>query len=274
MQWPAAALRVSSRAMNPKTTVHLVQLDCVWEDKRANFERVRQLLEETSPAPGALIVLPEMFATGFSFQTSITAEPSGGETELFLREIARQWGCGVIGGLVHRDGRGACQNQALVVDDSGKTTARYSKIHPFTLGGEDRCHTAGTDLVLAAWGGWSLAPLVCYDLRFPELAREAVFLGAEVLVYIASWPAKRWHHWLSLLQARAIENLADVIGVNRCGADPDFSYQGRSVVVDPHGAIIADAGSHEHVIPAVMERRVLTSWRSEFPALKDARRLG
>lgn len=260
--------------MNPKTTVHLVQLDCAWEDKQANFERVRQLLGESRPAPGALIVLPEMFATGFSFQTSITAEPDGGMTESFLGEIARQWRCGVIGGLVHRDEHGACRNQALVMDESGAALARYSKIHPFTLGGEDRCHAAGTDVALASWGGWTLAPLVCYDLRFPELAREAALLGAEVLVFIASWPAKRWHHWLALLQARAIENLAYVIGVNRCGADPDFSYQGRSVVVDPHGAIIADAGSHEHVISAVMERRVLTSWRAEFPALKDARHTG
>ena len=111
---------------------------------------------------------------------------------------------------------------------------------------------------------------VCYDLRFPELAREATAQGANLLIYIASWPIKRAHHWVTLLQARAIENLAWVVGVNRCGTDPDFTYPGRSLVVDPHGIITADAADREGVLETVLDPGVSTQWRSQFPALKDA----
>jgi omega-amidase len=253
-----------------KTPVHLVQLDCVWEDKAANFARVSSLLEEARPAPGSLIVLPEMFATGFSKDVRITAESEGGMTEVFLTELASRWKCGVIGGVVVKDKEGACRNQAVFVSEGGEIIGRYSKIQPFTLGGERECHVPGKEVVVMEWSGWKIAPLVCYDLRFPELAREATRMGAEVLVFIASWPARRYQHWLTLLEARAIENQAYVIGVNRCGSDPEFQYPGRSVVVDPHGVIIADAGAQERVCSAVFERVVLEGWRADFPALKDA----
>jgi len=112
---------------------------------------------------------------------------------------------------------------------------------------------------------------VCYDLRFPELARDAIRQGAEVLVYIASWPIKRAQHWVTLLQARAIENLAWVVGVNRCGSDPEFTYPGRTLVVDPHGNIIADAADREGVLVADLLPQVVTDWRAQFPALRDMR---
>ena len=255
--------------------VHLVQLDCIWEDKAANFNRVQQMLIETPPARESLVVLPEMFSTGFSTDTDRTQQGPEKEDEVFLRNLALTHGCFVVGGLISQGASGRCQNQSVVYSPTGDELTRYVKIQPFNLGGEGAAHEAGKKVMTFQWAGLRVAPLVCYDLRFPELARHATLQeGAEVLIYIASWPIKRYQHWLTLLQARAIENLAYVIGVNRCGTDPNFSYAGRSVVVDPHGAIIADAGSHEHVISAVMERRVLTSWRAEFPALKDARHTG
>jgi predicted amidohydrolase len=124
--------------------------------------------------------------------------------------------------------------------------------------------------VIFEWAGLKISPLICYDLRFPELARAAVKLGAEVLVYIAAWPVKRYHHWITLLQARAIENQACVIGVNRTGQDPQFSYNGRSLVVDPHGIIIADAGEREQALRAELDTQVIRDWRAQFPALRDA----
>jgi predicted amidohydrolase len=161
-------------------------------------------------------------------------------------------------------------NQALAIAPNGAVLARYTKNHPFSLGGEDKAHIAGTDVNLYEWQGLRIAPLICYDLRFPELSRSAIRAGAEVLVFIAAWPVKRIQHWITLLQARAIENLAYVIGVNRCGTDPEFTYTGRSLVVDPHGLIIADAAEQERVVSSRIDPAVLRDWRSQFPALRDA----
>jgi omega-amidase len=257
-------------AMCPKTTVHLVQLDPIWENHAANHAKVKKLVADANPQPGALIVLPEMFSTGFSMNLPLTAEPENGPTEQFLREIAAQHQCCVIGGLVTKtpDGRG--WNQSLAIAPDGTLLTRYTKNRPFSLGGEDEAHHAGTKVNVFDWQGLKIALLICYDLRFPELARDAVRVGAEVLIYIAAWPVKRIQHWITLLQARAIENLCYVIGVNRCGTDPLFTYTGRSLVVDPHGIIIADAAEQERVISAQLDPAIVRDWRSQFPALKDA----
>lgn len=251
-------------------TIHAVQLDSVWENKAANFAKVRGLIEASQPKAGSLLVLPEMFATGFSCDLSQTMEAEAGETEQFLAEMAKQYGCVVLGGLVTRGPQGRGWNQSLVVAPDGSVLARYTKIQPFSLGGEAAVHDKGQAPVVFSWQGLCVAPLICYDLRFPEIARQAVGMGAEMLVYIAAWPVKRYQHWLTLLQARAIENQAYVLGVNRTGADPHFSYNGRSVLVDPHGIIVADAGEREQVIKAELDPAVVRQWRAQFPALRDA----
>jgi len=263
-------VRVCAHDVPMTLNIHALQLDSVWEDKPANFAKVRGLLDAAPPKKGSLIVVPEMFATGFSCDVTKTLEPVGGETEQFLRELAGEYGCAVLGGVVTpgKDGRG--RNQSLVIAPDGSELARYTKVQCFSLGGESVVHECGASPVIFEWGGFKIAPLICYDLRFPELARSAVKLGAEVLVYIAAWPVKRFQHWITLLQARAIENQAYVIGVNRTGTDPQFSYNGRSLVVDPHGVIIADAGEREHELQAEIESSVLHEWRAQFPALRDA----
>lgn len=250
--------------------IHLVQINSVWEDRAANHAKARQLIASASPQPGSLIILPETFSTGFSMNLFVTAEPTNGPTEQFLSEMAAQYQSCVIGGVITstEDGRGL--NQALAIAPDGSVLARYTKNHPFSLGGEDQAHLAGTEVSLFEWQGLRIAPLICYDLRFPELARSAIRAGAEVLVFIAAWPVKRISHWIALLQARAIENLAYVVGVNRCGNDPEFTYTGRSLVVDPHGLIIADAAEQERVISTQIDPAVLRDWRSQFPALRDA----
>jgi omega-amidase len=250
--------------------IHAVQLDPIWEDKTANFAKVRALLAKQPPVRGSLLILPEMFATGFSCDVIKTIEDIAGETEQFLRELAREHDCAALGGVVTpgKDGRGL--NQALAIAPDGSELARYTKQRPFSLGGEAEVHERGSTPVIFEWAGLKISPLICYDLRFPELARAAVKLGAEVLVYIAAWPVKRYHHWITLLQARAIENQACVIGVNRTGQDPQFSYNGRSLVVDPHGIIIADAGEREQALRAELDTQVIRDWRAQFPALRDA----
>lgn len=247
---------------------HCCQLDIVWEDKPANFARVRALVEKARPAAGDLFVLPEMFATGFTMNVRAASEGTNPGAEAFAMNLAREFGIYVVAGVV-TDGQGKGLNQALAINPKGAVLARYSKIHPFSLGGETNHYAPGTEIALFEWNGLKVAPFVCYDLRFPEIFRAAVRKGAEVFVVIANWPAKRAEHWVTLLQARAIENLAFVVGVNRSGSDPQFAYPGRSLIVDPHGQVLADAGANESVAQAEIDPAVLANWRRDFPALRD-----
>ena len=247
-----------------------VQFDIAWEDKAANFRKVKALLESTPPVAGSLVVLPEMFGSGFSMNLAATRQGPERKDEAFLAEIAREHGVFVAGGVVSSASAAMGRNEAVVFSPHGTLVARYTKIHPFSLGGEAQGHEAGSEIVTFAWGDFVVAPFICYDLRFPEIFRAAALRGASLFVVMALWPVKRQQHWLTLLQARAIENQAYVVGVNRVGSEPNFSYAGRSVVVDPHGVIIADAGEREHVLAAAIESEIVAAWRRDFPALRDA----
>jgi predicted amidohydrolase len=248
-----------------------VQLNSVWENKAASHQRVRDLLAKVKIRSGALIVLSEFFATGFSKDIAKVAEPPGGETHQFLAELAKQTKAYTLGGVVTpaSDGRG--RNQCVVCDPTGKENARYWKLFPFTFGGEKEHYDAGDDLVMFPIGPVNVAPFICYDLRFPEVFRRMAKQGAHLYTVIANWPGTRREHWTSLLRARAIENQAYVIGVNRCGQDPNLDYTGDSMIIDPRGNILADAASFESVISADVDLDALQAYRREFPALKDMR---
>jgi predicted amidohydrolase len=252
-----------------KMKVYCCQTDIAWENKTANFQKVQELLAEAKPEPGSLCVLPEMFATGFSMNSAAIAESPGGPTDQFLKETAAQLDVSLLAGTVAPGPNGLGLNQAAAFSPKGKELVRYSKIHPFTLGGELAHYARGRAIQYFDWHGLRTVPFICYDLRFPELFRAAAARGAELFVVIANWPNRREQHWMTLLQARAIENLAYVVGVNRSGKDPGHVYPGRSLVVDPHGTIIADAGSTENVVSAEIIPEVVRDWRRDFPALKD-----
>jgi omega-amidase len=247
------------------------QLDIKWEEKEANHEHVRELLQQASPASDSLIVLPEMFATGFSMNVGKIAEEEDRPTQDFLSKIAAEHQSFVLGGVVIRskDGRGL--NQAVVYTPSGGELARYSKLHPFSYAGETEHYAPGTGIETFACNSFVVAPFICYDLRFPEAFRAATRRGAQILAVIANWPAAREDHWLSLLKARAIENQAYVIGINRSGCDPNHSYSGRSQAINPRGEILSDAGSSQGWIQADLDLQELLSYRREFPALEDMR---
>ena len=249
--------------------VFAVQSNIAWENPRVNLARTRALLDSVRIPPGSLVALPEMFATGFSMNTPTTLDD--GTASDFLVDLARSTQSVVVGGLVEPGESKPGRNTALAIDPQGNLLARYGKMFPFSLGGETDAHESGADVVFFRLEDMIVSPFICYDLRFPEIFRIASGKGAELLLVIANWPAKRIGHWVTLLQARAIENLAYVIGVNRCGADPFHDYPGRSLVIDPHGQILADAGDQECVILADIDPKVVRHWRREFPALRDRR---
>ena len=247
------------------------QLDIKWEDKETNHANTRKLLKNAAPSRNSLIVLPEMFATGFSMNVAAIAEDGNRSTQDFLSELAAEFNAFILAGVVTRgeDGRGL--NQAVVYMPSGKELSRYSKLHPFSYAGETEHYAPGSGIETFVCNSFIVSPFICYDLRFPEAFRAATRQGAQVLVVIANWPAAREKHWMNLLKARAIENQAYVIGINRCGTDPNHVYSGRSQIIDPRGEILADAGSSEGWIDAQLDLQDLINYRGEFPALEDMR---
>jgi len=251
--------------------LYCCQTDITWENKPANHARVEKLLHAARPEPGSLVLLPEMFSTGFSMNVSGIREGSAGDTETFLARLAQQFGAYVIGGLVTAAADGQGYNQAAVFGPEGRELTRYAKMQPFSLGAETRHYHSGKEPVFFMWQNLTVSPFICYDLRFPELFRGSVRKGAQLFTVIANWPVTRIQHWITLLQARAIENQAYVAGVNRCGNDPKYTYNGRSIIVDPHGNILADAGDGERVISAEIDPKVVVKWREDFPALRDMR---
>jgi omega-amidase len=249
-----------------------LQFDIAWDDKQANFDRVRRMLAGSAPGKGGLIVLPETFATGFSMNVAAIAEAPEGQTERFLAELAVEYKACVLGGLVTIAGDGRGLNQAVAFGPSGELLARYTKLHPFSYAGEDEHYAPGDSIETLAFGGLTIAPMICYDLRFPEAFRSSVRAGADCFVVIANWPAARAGHWDALLAARAIENQAFVIGVNRCGNDPKNAYAGGSRILGPSGGTITSAGAGESVLTAEIVPDDARRARDAFPALRDMRK--
>ncbi|WP_220498102.1 nitrilase-related carbon-nitrogen hydrolase [Rhodopirellula sp. JC639] len=246
-----------------------VQLNMAWEDKPANHRHLRELLSTAAIRPGSLVMVPEMFETGFSMNINATAQSEAREGEALLRDLARQYDSAFMGGVAGpiRDGRS--RNECVVFAPDGTELARYQKMHPFSLSGEEKHYTAGTTQVVFEWQGVKITPFLCYDLRFPETIRPAIMRGAELITVIACWPAKRSEHWVRLLQARAIENLAPVVGVNRSGEEPGLQFDGRSTALDHMGTPIFEASEEEQVITAEIDIEAARRWRSKFPALRD-----
>jgi predicted amidohydrolase len=253
------------------STLICIQLDIAWEDKAANHEKVRRMLDAAEPPRGALVVLPEMFATGFSMSVPAVTETGRRQTLDFLARTAADYGVSIVAGVVTTASGGRGRNEAAVFNDRGDELKRYQKIHPFCIGGEKDCYEAGRSPALFEWAGLKVCPFICYDLRFPEIFRVATRQGAEMFAVIANWPAARVHHWTTLLAARAIENQAFVAGVNRVGTDPKLTYPGRSLVIDPKGQVLADAGEAEGFRRVEIDAQLLHDYRRELPFLGDLR---
>jgi predicted amidohydrolase len=210
-----------------------LQLDIAWENKPANFATVRRLLSEAAPAQDSLVVLPEMFATGFSMNTGVIAEPRGGATEQFLASVAREFGICLVAGaaMLGRDGR--VRNKALVFSPAGELLAFYAKMQLFTPGGEPKHYSAGERPTAFRWGDCTVSPFICYDLRFPR-SFGGGHAPPELFTVIANFP-RSGSSLGAAPQGRAIENQA--CGRRKPpGQDPYYTYAGRSVI-DPQGEI-------------------------------------
>lgn len=214
----------------------LIQVDLVWEDPSENLrkftEKIDTIKEQTD-----LIVLPEMFSTGFSMDAEALAENMDGSTLSWMKETAIDKNTAITGSVIIKE-NGNFYNRLFFVfpDGSFKT---YDKRHTFTLAKEDKTYTAGKERLIVEYKGWRICPLICYDLRFPVWARNTS--DYDLLIYVANWPETRIHAWDILLQARAIENMSYCIGVNRTGNDGnDYKYNGHTAVYDCLGKSLFD----------------------------------
>lgn len=249
--------------------VYALQYSIAWEDKAQNQALLREQLDLVRPQPGSLVVLPELSCIGFTMRRPGIAENEGEETQRFYAEMARQYQIYLIGGASWWGDQGLGRNMALVLSPQGELLGHYAKQHPFSYGGETQHYQAGADFFTFDWAGCQVAPLICYDLRFPETFRHLAVQGVQFFVVIANWPSARVHHWEALLLARAIENQAYVLGVNRVGDDPKVNYPGSSRLIDPQGKIVASLDNLPGHLQASLDMTELLAYRARFPALAD-----
>jgi len=249
-------------------TVSLIQTDLHWQNPAANRAALDGCLEQIS-MPTDLIVLPEMFTTGFSMEAAALAETMEGPTVEWMRAHAAAHNAVVTGSLIIRDGD-SFFNRLLWVRPDG-SLSYYNKRHLFTLAGEQHVYTAGKSRLVEEWRGWRICPLVCYDLRFPIWSRNQAARPYDLLLYVANWPAVRRNAWTCLLRARAIENVSYALGVNRIGLDGHGQeYAGDSALVDMRGDYLLQAGNLQSCITRTLRRADLEDFRSTFAALNDA----
>ncbi len=248
-----------------------VQHHPVWQDRDATLAALTPTVAGAAASGARLVILPEMFATGFSMDVARIEEPEDGPSSAWLRERAAEHDVWIAGSIPERrPGDDRPGNVLCLVAPDG-TVHRYTKMHPFIMAGEPDHFRAGDQHLTVDVDGIRVTPTVCYDLRFPEQYR-ATADHTDAYLVVASWPAARRHHWSSLLVARAIEDQAYVVGVNRVGDDGNGTgHAGGTVIVDPRGQELVRAGDRPTVLTADLDRDVVTQVRRDLPFLADRR---
>ena len=250
----------------PNLNIALVQTTLAWHDCQANHAHFEELLEQAHGAD--LVILPEMFTTGFSMDSERLAEPENGETSAWMLSQARRLGAVVTGSVIIRAADGSHRNRLLWARPDGELL-HYDKRHLFRMAGEHEHYSPGERQVQFELKGWRIRPLICYDLRFPAWSRDAQ--DTDLLLYTANWPGARRQHWNRLLPARAIENLCYVAAVNRVGIDgKGFAYTGDSQVLDFQGESLLNIGEADGVFQVSLSAESLSAYRLKFPAYLDA----
>lgn len=243
----------------------LIQTNIIWENPSENRrileEKINALIEAID-----LIILPEMFTSGFTMHPNLVAETMDGSTISWLKNIAKAKNCAITGSLIITE-NGNFYNRMVFVFPNGEMQF-YDKKHLFTLAGEDKVYTSGNEKVVVKYNHWKICLQVCYDLRFPVFSRNTE--NYDVLIYVASWPKVRTNAWDILLKARAVENLSYVIGVNRIGTDNnDFEYIGHSQIIDELGNFIIEPTENEGVFIANLDKNKMLETRNKLNFLND-----
>lgn len=243
----------------------LIQTHLNWENPVANRSLFEDKINSISDTID-LIVLPEMFTSGFTMNPSAVAETMDGETISWLREMAKTKNCAITGSLVIQE-NGNFHNRMIFVTPNGEVQ-HYDKRHLFTLAGEEKVYKAGSEKLIVEYIGWRICPLVCYDLRFPVFSRNTE--NYDLLIYVASWPQPRINAWDILLKARAVENLSYAIGVNRVGIDNNnLEYNGHSQVVDELGNYLLSPQENDEIFIVELDKDKMLETRNRLNFLND-----
>ena len=247
--------------------ITLIQTNLIWENPEANRQQFEEKIKNLETTVD-LVILPEMFTTGFTMHAAKLAETMNGKTISWMQQIATEKQIAITGSIIITENN-SFYNRLLFVYPSGKVVF-YDKRHTFTLAKEHETFTAGTKKLLVRYKGWKICPLVCYDLRFPVWSRNAQ--NYDLLIYVASWPKKRIYAWDSLLKARAIENMSYTVGLNRIGLDGNnFAYNGHSVVLDALGEVISlENNERNETISLVLNKTNQDTIRQRFSFLNDS----
>lgn len=251
--------------------ISILQTDISWENKQENLRRLREKLESLR-GQAEIVILPETFSTGFSMNASFLAEPVTGDTLSTLRRWAAEYQTALAGSYIAcNDGdEGKYYNRAFFLTPEGEAYF-YDKRHLFRMGKETEHFTAGSRRPVISYRGWNILLLICYDLRFPVWSRNTDN-AYDLLIYVANWPVPRRKAWDILLQARAVENLCYVCGVNRVGMDNNrMPHNGGSAVYSPKGEILASVPDNEEgTATSMLDLDSLQEFRKKFPVWKDA----
>lgn len=256
-------------------TITTIQTDLHWENKEANLRMLEDKLRNLEQ-PTEIVVLPEMFSTGFSMRPADLAETMEGETVNWMKNMSARYKIVLAGSVIIKE-EDKFYNRFIWMLPNGQYGI-YDKRHRFAFAGEDQFYTAGNKRTIASVKGWKINLQVCYDLRFPVWARQQLNTNEagestpeyDVLIYVANWPERRSHAWKTLLCARAIENQCYVIGVNRVGKDGnDIYHSGNTMVIDPLGEVLYHMADEEDIFTISLQKDHLENVRAKFPFWKD-----
>jgi omega-amidase len=253
-----------------KLKITCVQMDITFGDPIKNYQSAEKHIEAAMTENPDIIVLPELWTTGYDLtRLDIIADKEAIQTIEFLKEAAIKYQVHFVGGSIANSSEKGVRNTLLIINKAGQLVHQYSKLHLFKLMDEHLYLESGTEKGLFEIENRKFAGVICYDIRFPEWIRAHTAEGAEALFVVAEWPEPRLSHWRVLLIARAIENQCFVIACNRSGQDPNNVFAGHSMIIDPWGEVIAEAGSNEEILSAEIELDLVQKIRKQIPIFED-----
>jgi omega-amidase len=256
-----------------KLNIAVIQMDIAFGKPQENFESVAKKIREAAQQQVDVIVLPELWTTGYDLKNlKNTADLNGEKVISVISSLATTYHINIIAGsIAKKDESGNITNTTFIFDRNGKVVEEYSKAHLFRLMEEEKYLIAGNDDGLFQMDEFPCAVNICYDIRFPEWIRKHVLNGAKIIFVPAEWPLPRKDHWRTILLARAIENQCFIVACNRTGSDPNNEFAGHSLIIDPWGEIIAEADETEQILYGEVELDTLENFRTKIPVFEDRR---